>query len=144
MHKFVVNYRPPDLRRCKQSFSTMSVLVAFAALFVATELAAQVASAPKHNENSAMGNAESGQRIYGTDGCYECHGRAGQGSRLSGPKIGPQPIPFPAFVAYIRSPQGQMPPYTSKVLSDAELADVYAFLKSLPRPPDAKSIPALN
>jgi ubiquinol-cytochrome c reductase cytochrome c subunit len=47
-------------------------------------------------------------------------------------------------VEYVRAPQGQMPPYTSKVLSDTELADIYAFLKSLPLPPDPKSIPVLN
>jgi ubiquinol-cytochrome c reductase cytochrome c subunit len=144
MQKFLANCRPQDLRTCKQGVSALSILAAFAILFVATNSAAQGASAPKSNENSAAGNAENGKKIYVTDGCYECHGRAGQGSRLSGPKIGPQPIPFPTFVAYIRAPQGQMPPYTSKVLSDAELADVYAFLRSLPKPPDPKSIPALN
>jgi cytochrome c1 len=37
-----------------------------------------------------------------------------------------------------------MPPYTSKITSDAELADIYAFLQSLPHPPDAKNIPLLT
>jgi mono/diheme cytochrome c family protein len=119
-------------------------LIACTVLFAATNIAAQVSSAPKRNESSASGNKENGQRIYVRDGCYECHGRAAQGSRLSGPKIGPQPVPFPTFVEYVRAPQGQMPPYTSKVLSDTELADIYAFLKSLPLPPDPKSIPVLN
>jgi ubiquinol-cytochrome c reductase cytochrome c subunit len=113
-------------------------------LFAAANIAAQVAPASKRNETSAAGNAENGQKTYLKDGCYECHGRAGQGSRLSGPKIGPQPVPFPTFAEYVRAPQGQMPPYTSKVLSETELADIYAFLKSLPPPPDPKSIPVLN
>lgn len=37
-----------------------------------------------------------------------------------------------------------MPPYTSKTVSDAQLADIYAFLKAIPRPRDAKEIPLLN
>ena len=45
---------------------------------------------------------------------------------------------------YIRHPTGQMPPYTSKVISDSELADIYAYLKSQPTPPSGKSIPLLN
>jgi hypothetical protein len=36
-----------------------------------------------------------------------------------------------------------MPPYTSKVVSDAELADIYAYLQSIPTPPPASSIPLL-
>jgi hypothetical protein len=37
-----------------------------------------------------------------------------------------------------------MPPYTAKVLSDKDLADIYAFLQSLQQPPTAKDIPLLN
>jgi cytochrome c1 len=37
-----------------------------------------------------------------------------------------------------------MPPYTEKVVTDQELADIYAFLKSLPEPSKAKDIPLLN
>jgi mono/diheme cytochrome c family protein len=49
-----------------------------------------------------------------------------------------------AFIAYVRHPAGAMPPYTSKVISDAELTDIRAFLASLPAPPPLKSIPLLN
>jgi mono/diheme cytochrome c family protein len=51
---------------------------------------------------------------------------------------------FTAFVRYIRRPSGQMPPYSSKIASDPELADIHAFLESLPHPPDAKNIPLLT
>jgi ubiquinol-cytochrome c reductase cytochrome c subunit len=37
-----------------------------------------------------------------------------------------------------------MPPFTAKVVSDAELADIYAFLRSLPQPPDADTISLLK
>jgi hypothetical protein len=45
------------------------------------------------------------------------------------------------------SPSGQqdrMPQYSAKVLPDAELAEIYAYIKTLPDSPPAKSIPLLN
>ena len=89
-------------------------------------------------------NAENGKRIFTRHGCYECHGREAQGSIITGPRIGPDPIPFESFTSYLRKPTGEMPPYTAKVLSDKELADIYAFLESRPRPPAAKTIPLLK
>jgi mono/diheme cytochrome c family protein len=87
---------------------------------------------------------EHGKLIYTSSGCYECHGRVGQGSRLSGARIAPPPIDSAAFIQYVRQPAGQMPPYTSKVLSDAELSDIFMFLKSMPAPVAAKDIPLLK
>ena len=37
-----------------------------------------------------------------------------------------------------------MPPYTEKVLPNDDLADIYAYLQSIPKPADYKSIPLLN
>jgi hypothetical protein len=37
-----------------------------------------------------------------------------------------------------------MPPYEAKVLPDQDVADIYAFVKQLPAPRDAKDIPLLN
>jgi mono/diheme cytochrome c family protein len=90
------------------------------------------------------GNADSGKRLYVADGCYECHGYVGQGGSGSGPKLGPHPILFSAFVAQIRHPTEEMPPYTSKVVSDADLADIYAFLQSVPEPPKVDNVPLLK
>jgi len=89
------------------------------------------------------GNAAHGKQIYTTYGCYECHGYAGQGG-AAGAKIAPDPISYSAFAKYIRAPLGEMPPYTAKVLSDSELADIYAFLLTIPKAPDPKTIPLLN
>ena len=44
----------------------------------------------------------------------------------------------------MRQPTGQMSPYAPKVVSDAELADIYAFLRSIPPPAPGRSIPLLN
>jgi cytochrome c553 len=90
------------------------------------------------------GNAESGKKLFAADGCYQCHGYEAQGSSATGPRLGPQPIAFARFIRYVRAPTGQMPPYTAKVLSDRELADIYAFLQSRPQPPPLDSVPLLR
>ena len=96
------------------------------------------------SEPIVRGNAQKGKRLYDRYGCYQCHGGQGQGSILTGPRVGPNPTGFSGFVRYIRQPAGEMPPYTSKVVTDAELADIFAFLTGLPQPQDAKRIPLLT
>jgi ubiquinol-cytochrome c reductase cytochrome c subunit len=122
-------------------FLVAAVLAAAPFLTCANAAAQNANSAPK--SASASGNAENGHKLFLSDGCYECHGRQAQGG-AAGPRLGPGPLPLPAILKYVRQPTGQMPPYTSKVISDAELADIYAFLQSLPQPPRPESIPALK
>ena len=88
-------------------------------------------------------NAATGKKLFETFGCYQCHGREGQGG-AAGPKLAPKPLPQDALIKYVRNPSGQMPPYTTKVVKDSELADIYAFLRGIPDAPAAKSIPLLN
>jgi ubiquinol-cytochrome c reductase cytochrome c subunit len=96
-------------------------------------------------ELPSTANAQNGQHLYSAFGCYECHGLQGQGStQTGGVRIGPPQIPFSGFVAYVREPASQMPPYTSKVVSEAQLADIYVFLQSRPQALPSKSIPLLN
>ena len=84
-----------------------------------------------------------GKTLFSKYGCYECHGTQGQGT-TAGARLAPKPIALAALIAYVRKPAGQMPPYTGKVVSDADLADIRAYLASIPEPPAAKSIPLLN
>jgi mono/diheme cytochrome c family protein len=105
---------------------------------------AQNASPREKTDSIPTGNSQNGKKLFTSEGCYECHGHQAEGTSVGGPRLAPNPIPFAALVKYVRHPTGQMPPYTSKVVSDAELADVYAFLQSLPQPPKADSIPALK
>ncbi|MET0212987.1 MAG: cytochrome c [Vicinamibacterales bacterium] len=97
--------------------------------------ASQIASAP-------AGRAEAGAALYAKIGCYQCHSNQAQGGQ-AGPRLGPDPIPFARFSQYVRNPTGDMPPYTEKVLSNPELADIYAFVQTRPRPPAVNSIPQL-
>ena len=80
------------------------------------------------------GNADQGRKLYVSYGCYQCHGYEAQGSSATGPRLGPRGLPFAAFSRYVRNPSNQMPPYTAKVVSDAELADIYAYVDSRPAP----------
>jgi ubiquinol-cytochrome c reductase cytochrome c subunit len=90
------------------------------------------------------GNAQTGKKLFDTYGCYQCHGYLGQGAAATGARLAPNPISFAAFSKYVRQPTGQMPPYTAKVVKDQDLADIFAFLRSVPAPPAAKGIPQLN
>jgi mono/diheme cytochrome c family protein len=126
------------LRACG---SVAIVAFAMAVSFSATTVRGQTPEQVSKSSKASSGNAENGKRVYTKDGCYECHGREGQGSIMSGPRIGPDPIPFEAFTSYVRKPTGEMPPYTAKVLSNKELADIYAFLRTRVHPPAAKTLP---
>ena len=120
------------------------VLAGCAVLFAAGAHARPQVSAKAAAAETSKGSVENGKRLFTSSGCYECHGRQAQGSRFSGPRLAPDPISFSSFEEYIRAPKGQMPPYTTKVLTSAELADIHAFLESLPKPAAAKTIPLLN
>jgi mono/diheme cytochrome c family protein len=99
--------------------------------------------APAPQSAAPAGNAETGKRVFTAYYCYACHGTVGQGGS-AGARIAPRPIAFAAFLRYVRKPSGGMPPYTSKVISEQELTDIYAFLRSVPAPPAAQSIALLN
>ena len=104
------------------------ILAGFIALMLAKGAHAQ----------SPTGDAAKGKALYMKNGCYECHGTVGQGG--TGPRLAPRT----ASLAYVRKPAGQMPPYTPKVMPDAELSDVQAYLMSIPAPPPVKSLGILN
>jgi mono/diheme cytochrome c family protein len=133
----------PIMNANRVRFAT--VILAGALLITASSHAqAQTARAPAKTDSGPTGNIQNGKKLFTSDGCFECHGHQAEGSSTGGPRLAPNPIPLAALVNYVRHPAGQMPPYTSKVISDAELADVFAFLQSLPQPPKADSIPALK
>ena len=91
------------------------------------------------------GNVQNGKKNFTADGCYECHGLQGQGAtQTGGARIGPPMLSLESFMSYVRHPANQMPPYTSKAISDQDLTDIYAYLKSIPLPPKGKDIPLLN
>jgi ubiquinol-cytochrome c reductase cytochrome c subunit len=93
---------------------------------------------------AASDDVERGRALYVRDGCYECHGYAAQGALLTGPGLAPSPIPLPAIIAYVRAPKGQMPPYSARILPDRDVADIHAWLASVPLAPALEHIPLLR
>lgn len=89
------------------------------------------------------GDAENGKRLFKRDGCYECHGYAGQGG-AAGARIAHIGLNAQGLIHYVRAPAGQMPAYKAQVISDQELTDVWAYLQTLPKAKPAKDIPLLD
>lgn len=91
-------------------------------------------------QNAGNAGADNGKKLFFRNGCYECHGTVGQGG--TGPRLAPRPLAPAALTAYVRKPGAGMPPYSAKVMSDAEVADIRAYLATIPEPP--KDIPLLK
>ena len=106
--------------------------VAAAAVLVMSQGAALAAS------------AENGKAAFVKHGCWQCHGYMGQGGGVAGPKLAPNPMALEAMSAFLRHTNGRMPPYPEAIMSNADLADIHAYLQSIPKSPDYKSIPLLN
>ena len=92
-------------------------------------------------EAALAGNIENGRERFKVHGCTSCHGYSGQGG--AGARLAQNPITLEAFKNYVRRPKGSMPPFGNQV-TEAEFADIYAYLKSVPPSPDPKTIPLLN
>jgi ubiquinol-cytochrome c reductase cytochrome c subunit len=92
---------------------------------------------------SSPGSAEKGKAAFVQNGCWQCHGFVGQGG-LAGVKLAPDPKPIEYIQAFVRNSVGPMPKYSEKILSNQDLIDIHAYLKSIPKGPDYKSIPLLN
>ena len=87
-------------------------------------------------------DAKNGKVLFETKyRCYTCHGYDGHGGQ--GARLVPMKLPQAAFIAYVRNPR-QMPAYSAKIVPDAEMADIWTYIKTIPESPDAKSIPLLS
>jgi ubiquinol-cytochrome c reductase cytochrome c subunit len=114
------------------------ILIALSLLSVAS------ASAMAGESAAPVGNAARGKTVFEQVGCYECHGLAAQGALATGPRLSRTQLPLVAFVALVRRPARQMPPYEAAALSNQELVDIYAYLQQLPAPRDPKTIDLLK
>jgi len=94
----------------------------------------------------AQDDALDGRELYLEFACHQCHGFEGQGSQASppNPRIAPTPYPLEAFSVFIRTPVRLMPPYSPNVMTDEQLSAIYDYVASIPEPPAADDIPALQ
>jgi mono/diheme cytochrome c family protein len=105
----------------------------------AVVVAAQAQEAPR-------GDAANGKHLYLANYCYTCHGRVGQGGAYNGPApaLAKTAMPYEGLVGQTRNPSNDMPGYSAQVLPDQALADIYAYLQSLPGPSDPKGVALLK
>lgn len=117
--------------------------VAVAAVAVA---GTYVAAAPKPAQPSRA--VTNGKRLFLEDGCFECHGRVGEGGAFNGPAPALAGIfsrrSSLEVIAAVRKGPNDMPAYTEKVLSNQDLGDIIAYLRSLPGPANPKNYPLLD
>jgi len=118
----------------------MRILNLLGAAVLAAVFAAPVMAAPAP---APQGDAAKGKGHFERVGCWECHGHQGQGGNAGVRIADPVPLAWPAFLAWVRTTSGDMPPFTEKVLANQDLADIYAYLQSVPKAPDYKNIPLL-
>ena len=93
-------------------------------------------------------SVSNGERVYLRVGCYTCHGTVGHGGAAR--PLAPNVLPLEAFRAWVRTGSANwsfasgMPAFPQTVVTDADLADVRAYLASLPAPPAWQDVPLLN
>ncbi len=109
-------------------------------------LALGALASPARAQDAPHGDPAAGKRVYLADGCFMCHGRSGQGGAYNGPapSLAKTQMPFDGFKNQLRNPVDDMPAYSAAVMSDQQVADIYAFVQSLPGRSDPKAIPLLN
>lgn len=79
--------------------------------------------------NNLTGNAEDGGRWYKMHNCLACHGPQGDDGKA--PKIKNIDIGFRTFKSIVRDAGSPiMPKYTEEKVSNQDVADIYAWLKS--------------
>jgi mono/diheme cytochrome c family protein len=118
----------------------------FAAVAFAAVVFAVAGIATARAQDAPTGDAVNGKRLFLADGCYQCHGRAGQGGAMNyqTPALAQLELPVESFVAFLREAPNDMPAYSADVLSDKDAADIHAYLRSLPGRKPAKDFPLLN
>ena len=124
----------------------MSVSRVFAAAIICAAAMLSVATAGAQAQDAPAGDAAKGKAVFLKEACFTCHGRSGQGGAYNGPApiLAHTALPFEGFKAQVRNPVDDMPAYSDAVLSDQDIADIYAFVKSLPGSRSPSDIPILN
>lgn len=128
------------MHRIVSRLAALGVALAALALGAGTAVAQTTAPQP----TAPPGDAARGHAAFLSYGCYECHGTAGQGNYGAGARIAPKPPPWSVVSSYVRRPRGDMPSFSQKILSDGVLADIYAYLRSIPAGKPGSDQPLLN
>jgi mono/diheme cytochrome c family protein len=127
------------MRKTLRSLASVTGAAAMATALVGFHPAARAQDAPP-------GDPVEGKRLYLAVGCFTCHGRSGQGGNMNGPApiLAKTAMPFDGFKGQLRRPVNDMPAYSEQVMTDKQIADIYAFVESLPGPRPTKDMKIFN
>ena len=99
------------------------------------------------------GDAENGALLYYQYSCYACHGFSGYGRQDLNNTGSPLLLNEEIFTAYLRGRQNEaplfpstnMPNYPENSLSDEQVKDIYAYIRSMPHnSPEIGDVPTLQ
>jgi mono/diheme cytochrome c family protein len=109
-------------------------------------LAAVIAALVLGDSAAQAASIENGKTAYVKHGCWQCHGFVGQGSLITsgGTVLSNTAMSLDIFRSFLRNSNRTMPPYREAILPDGDVADIYAYLQSISKPPDPNSIPLLK
>jgi mono/diheme cytochrome c family protein len=80
------------------------------------------------SSTAPTGDAAAGQTAYASLACVGCHGENAEGS--VGPQLAGYSKGWDKFHATVRNGEEEMPKFRTSMVSDQQLADIYAWLTS--------------
>ena len=115
-------------------------LLTLAATFTALGCGSTLSQSPP------TGDAARGKQTYLNVDCYACHGRVGEGGNFMypAPPLAGLDMPAEALQDFLRAAPNDMPSYAPTILTNDDIANIAAFLRSLPGRRDPKDFPLLN
>ena len=110
--------------------AALLVFISTAPLIAQSPTPAGQSPKPAGAAAQAAGDASRGKAVYARAGCANCHGAAGEGAGAI--RLVPMSHQLAAFTTLVRQPaSGVMPALTPAAASDADVAALYAYLRSL-------------
>ena len=88
--------------------------------------------APTAEPTAVKIDAAKGGQVWQTKECIDCHGDNAEGDR--GPTLAGTGLTYDAVLLQVRTGKGRMPDFTAEEVSDVEVQQIYAWLRSLLRP----------
>ena len=99
------------------------------------------------------GNSGNGKALYYSFSCYACHGYNGETGRAFVGNWSSNLASEENFIRFLRgranvaplTPSASMPNFAENTLSDKQVKDIYAYIRTFKSaPPDFKNVPLLN
>ena len=135
----------------------MKMVSKFAGLIAAIALVAIPAQAQRGNTQQptspVSGNSGNGRALYYSYSCYACHGYNGETGRAFVGNWSANLASEENFIRFLRGranvapvpPSTSMPNFAENTLSDKQVKDIYAYIRTFKSaPPDFKNVPLLN